>query len=274
MARVLVTGASGRIAHALRPALADDGPVRLFTRSPIAETLEHEEVFHGRLEDLDSVVMACDDVSTIVHLGGISDEAAFDRIVEANVVGTYNVFEAARRCGVRRVVYASTHHVTGFYPVEAVVDDSVLPRPDTLYAVSKIFGESLGRLYHDKWGIEVVCLRIGACRDEPENADQLRTWLSTPDCVRLIVAAARNDVPGGFAVVYGVSDNSRSFWDATGARRLGFAPRETADVFDDRFPDRDSFSSPWQGGMYADPAYRGRRAQASIMSDDSRRPQS
>jgi uronate dehydrogenase len=262
MARVLLTGASGRIAQALRPALIEGGQVRLYTRSPITETIDGEEVFHGRLEDLDSVVTACDDVSTVVHLGGISDEADFDRIVDANVVGTYNVFEAARRCGVRRVVFASTHHVTGFYPTDAVLDETASPRPDTLYAVSKVFGESVGRLYHDKWGMEVVCLRIGACRGEPENADQLRTWLSTPDCVRLIVTAVRNEVPAGFAIVYGVSDNSRSFWDASSARDLGFAPRDAADDFDDRFPSCDRFSSPWQGGMYTDPDYRGRQTEA------------
>ena len=260
MSEVLITGASGRIAHALRPALVHAcGSVRLFTRSAIAEPepSDREEVFRGRLEDLDSLVEACAGVSTIVHLGGISDEASFDRIVDANIVGTYNVFEAARRCGVRRIVYASSHHVTGFYPSDVIVDGTAEPRPDTLYAVSKVFGETLGRLFHDKWGLEVVCLRIGACRAEPENADQLRTWLSMPDCVRLVVASVVSEIPAGYSIVYGASDNSRSFWDAEGSRHLGFLPQDSADDYDGRFVD-DQFSSDWQGGMYADPTYRGR----------------
>jgi uronate dehydrogenase len=256
-----VTGASGRIASALRPALAEVcGTVRLFTRSPITSTADNEEVRVGRLEDLAAVVDACEGIVTIVHLGGISDEAPFDRIVDSNIVGTFNVFEAARSCGVRRVVFASSHHVTGFYPTDVLVDGSVEPRPDTIYAVSKVFGESLGRLYRDKWGIEVVCLRIGACRPEPENADQLRTWQSTADCVRLILTSVTSDVPDGYSILYGVSDNSRAFWDSTDARKLGYVPHDSADNFDGQFVDRESFSSKWQGGMYADPAYRGRGA--------------
>jgi uronate dehydrogenase len=259
MSGVLLTGASGRIAHELRPALAKaGGPVRLFSRSVIADVADDEELFDGRLEDLASLLAASSGVSTVIHLGGISDEAPFDRIMGANIVGTYNVFEAARLCGVRRVVYASSHHVTGFSSTDVVVDDGSELRPDTLYAVSKAFGESLGRLYHDKWGMEVVCLRIGACRQEPENADQLRTWLSMADCVRLIVAAAVNDVPGGYTIAYGASRNSRSFWDSTSARRLGFVPRDSADDFQDRFADREVFSSRRQGGRYTDPNYRGR----------------
>lgn len=200
------------------------------------------------------------DVTTVIHLGGISDEAPFTAIREANITGTYHVFEAARHAGVRRIVFASTHHVTGFYPVGEEVDESSPPRPDTLYAASKAFGEMLGRLYHDKWGLEVVCLRLGACSGAPQNAHQMRTWMSMQDCVDLIIRAVTNAVPEGYAVAYGVSDNSRRFWDMGGAHRLGFRPQDSADTFGGRIPDRDDSSSAWQGGFYTDSDYRGRKA--------------
>lgn len=258
MTALLLTGASGRMAQALRPALAVSAdPLRLYSRAPIDLVDAREELALGTLEDLPALEQACAGIHTVIHLGGKADEAEFTEILSANIVGTYNVFEAARRAGVRRVVYASSHHVTGFHPVEEMVSVDSDVRPDTYYGVSKVFGEALGRLYHDKWGLEVVCLRIGVCREEPENSDQLRTWLSQADSIRLVQAAVGHELRTGYVKVYGVSDNSRRFWDTGSAEEIGYVAQDSADDFADRF-DRDApFSTPFQGAAFTGRDYRG-----------------
>lgn len=258
MSLVLLTGASGRMASALRPALNEDyGTVRLFSRSDPGPLSAGEESVRASLEDRPALERACRGARAIVHLGGKADEAPFEEILSSNIVGTYNVFEAARRAEVRRVVYASSHHVTGFHPVEEAVDPRSSVRPDTYYGVSKVFGEAIGRLYHDKWGLEVVCLRIGVCRPEPENSDQLRTWLSIPDSVRLVRAALSARLEEGFCTVYGVSDNRMRFWDTGSAREIGFVAQDSADEYRDRFEPTPPFSFRYQGGAFTDPDYRG-----------------
>lgn len=258
MTSLLLTGAGGRMARPLRPALLESAQhLRLYARSEIDRVDEREELALGTLEDLEALERACAGVDVVVHLGGKADEADFSEILSANILGTYHVFEAARRAGVRRVVYASSHHVTGFHPVEQMVSVDSDVRPDTYYGVSKVFGEAIGRLYHDKWGLEVVCLRIGVCRPEPENSDQLRTWLSVPDSIRLVRAAVENEVTGGFATVYGVSDNATRFWDTRGSEHIGFRAEDSADDYAGRFTGGREFSTPHQGGAFTGPDYRG-----------------
>jgi uronate dehydrogenase len=258
MTVLLLTGASGRMAGAMRPALtASADEVRLYSRSTVEPLAEGEALAQGALEDLDTLERACVGVDTVIHLGGKADEAPFDEILSSNIVGTYNVFEAARRAGVRRVVYASSHHVTGFHSVDEMVSASSDVRPDTYYGVSKVFGEALGRLYADKWGLEVVCLRIGVCREAPENADQLRTWLSQDDGVRLVLAAVESELSTGYVTVYGVSDNSRRFWDIEGAAAIGYQPQDSADAFADALGSETPFSSAFQGGRFTGRDYSG-----------------
>jgi uronate dehydrogenase len=258
MASLLITGAAGRMAKALRPSLLEDfDNVRLYSRSEPAWVAAGEEALCGELEDLESLERACSGIDVIVHLGGVADEAPFSEIMSSNILGTYNVFEAARRCGVRRVVYASSHHVTGFHPVTDLVSETSDVRPDTLYGVSKVFGEALGRLYHDKWALEVICLRIGVCREAPENSDQLRTWLSVPDSVRLVRAATTQPLDGGFLVAYGVSDNTRRFWDSRSSSQIGFTARDSADDFADELGREKEFSTSWQGASFTSVDYSG-----------------
>lgn len=257
-ARVLLTGAAGRMGRTLRKPLAESfDTVRLFARRPISPLDPGEELAIGDLSEAAAVASACEGVDVIVHLGGKADEASFDEILGANIIGTYHIFEAARRSGVRRVVYASSHHVTGFYPVDHLTTVEQPVRPDTYYGVSKVFGEALGRLYHDKWGLEVVCLRIGVCRPEPENSDQLRTWLSVADSARLVQSAATSDLAEGFATVYGVSDNANRFWDTTPGAKIGFFPKDSADSFAHLFAENAAFSFPRQGGAFTGADYVG-----------------
>ena len=232
MTRVLLTGAAGAIGGVLSGGLdLDDGHLRLFDRvEPSRSRGDHVVV--ADITDYGAIVAACEGVDCVIHLAGIPHEARFPELMENNVLGTFNVFEAAREQGVRRVVYASTNHVVGFHPADEILDGHVDLRPDTLYGVSKVFGEALGRLYHDKHGLEVICLRIGSFRERPAAHRELSTWLSHGDAIRLFqrcIAAPRI----GFVVAYGVSANSRVRWRDDARDVLGFVPLDDAERFAD-----------------------------------------
>jgi uronate dehydrogenase len=170
------------------------------------------------------------DVDMVIHLAAIADEASFDDILAGNLTTTYSVFEAARRAGVRRVVFASSNHVTGFYPRGEPVGPDDPVRPDGFYGVSKAFGEALGRLYAEKYGLQVVCLRIGTFAERPATPRQLSTWLSPRDCIQL-VRCCLDAREVGFTVVYGVSANTRSWWKDDAAVSLGYRPQDNAEEF-------------------------------------------
>jgi uronate dehydrogenase len=250
--RVLVTGAAGRIGSTVRESFRGTFPLlRLTDARELAPAGPGEEVLQADLGDFASVLEAAAGIDVIVHLGAIPDEDTFARLLDANVVATYNVFEAARRQGVRRVVFASTNHVTGFYPAAQRIGPDDPIRPDSLYGVSKAFGEALGRMYADKFGLEVVCLRIGAFGERPADANSARMWLSPRDGVRLVrrsVEAA--DVR--FLVVYGASKVPHPFWDDPNAARIGYVPE---DELEDAPPPDESGWNRYQGGRYAAPDY-------------------
>jgi uronate dehydrogenase len=229
--RVLVTGAAGRIGRTLRAGLRGRYPVlRLLDVVPQEPAGPGEEVVTVDLNDRSATEQAMEGVDMVVHLAAIPDEAPFDDILTGNITTTYSVFEAARRAGVRRVVFASTNHVTGFYPRSETVGPEDPVRPDSFYGVSKAFGEALGRLYVDKYGLEVVCLRIGAFEERPTLPRQLSIWLSPRDCVQLVRRCL--EAPEvGFLIVYGVSANTRSWWQDDAAARLGYRPQDNAEQF-------------------------------------------
>jgi uronate dehydrogenase len=194
------------------------------------------------------------DVDATVHLAGIPREDTFDRILQTNVVGTYNVFEAARRQGCARVVLASSLHVTGFYDAADRIGSEVPVRPDSFYGVSKACGENLGRLYADKHGQEVVCVRIGTLADQPTTPRHLSTWLSPRDAVELFYRClVAPDV--GFTVVYGASANQRGWWDPGPAERLGYRPVDNAEQWaaeiNSAAADPTESGKGPQGGSYA-----------------------
>jgi uronate dehydrogenase len=258
--RLLITGAAGKIGSVLRSGLGDVAErVRLVDREPLSSEREGEEVMTLDLARFEAALEATAGVEAVVHLAAIPDEDRFERILNCNIVATYNLFEAARHHGARRVVFASTNHVTGMYPVDARVGPRDPPRPDTLYGVSKVFGESLGRLYADKHGLEVVCLRIGSFGERPSHRRDLHTWLSHRDAIQLfersLLAAGI-----GFMIVYGVSANQRSLWENPDAKKLGFLPVDDAEQFHAELPDSNEHGPArlLQGGEYANPGYAGR----------------
>jgi nucleoside-diphosphate-sugar epimerase len=234
METVLITGAAGRIGRMLQARMPREGrTLRLLDVRPV-EPAPGGEVVAASVTDLDAMVSACDGVDALVHLGGISGEADWAEIRDVNIEGTFAAFEAARRAGVPRVVFASSNHAVGFQVQPDAPDlempDDLPPRPDTFYGVSKVLGEALGTLYHDRHGLDVVCLRIGTCADRPHDLRGLATWLSPDDCARLVEAALACPEPG-FRTVWGVSANTRRVWSLDGGREIGYEPQDDAEIF-------------------------------------------
>jgi uronate dehydrogenase len=229
--RILITGAAGGIGEALREGLTGRyGCLRLADIRPLGEARPGEEVIAMDLRDLASVERGTRDVDAIVHLGGNSLEAGWDDIWANNIAGTFNLYEAARRCGVKRVVFASSNHVVGFHRREHTVGPDSPLRPDTRYGVSKVFGEGIARLYADKHGLASICLRIGQFRPKPTNRRMLSLWISPRDMVQLVQRSL--DVEAvHFEIVYGVSANRRCWYDNPGATRIGFQPMDNAEDY-------------------------------------------
>jgi uronate dehydrogenase len=253
---VLLLGAAGGIGSAIREGLAGRyGLMRLADIAPMASAGQGEEIVHADLLDIPSLVVAMAGVDTVVHMAGVPVEPetnAWDRVLPANIVGVHNLFEAARLAGVKRVLFASSHHAAGFHSRDTPTAQTLVPRPDSYYGVSKVFGEAMGRLYADKFGLQVLSLRIGAYRDRPSDPRQLAVWISPRDMVELVRCGieARDF---GYATVYGVSANTRSFWDNSAVAFLGYAPRDNAEDWAGEVlagPPEDPVGAPFQGGWY------------------------
>lgn len=229
--RLLLTGAAGGLGRELRGRLKPYcGTLRLSDIAELGPAAPGEEVRPAALEDRAAVLALLDGVDAVVHLGGISTEQPFDAILQANIVGTYNLYEAARRHGVGRIVFASSNHVIGFYRQDEVIDTRVPMRPDGCYGLSKAFGENLAQFYWDRYGIETVSLRIGSSFPEPKDRRMLATWLSYDDLERLVVAALTAPRVG-HTVIYGASDNTTSWWDNSAARHIGYRPQDSSERF-------------------------------------------
>lgn len=241
MKRILITGAAGNIGRTLREGLRGVYNLRLTDVKDLGSATAGEELRQADLSDMAHVEPLVEGVDGIVHLaatlgslrdkdGKVIGENPWEKILPNNIMSTYNIFEAARRKKVKRVVYASSIHAHGFYRRATMVKPESFPRPDSRYGLSKAFGEACGRYYADKFGIEVVSLRIATFKPKPVFVRDLGTWISPGDMVRLIRAAIETlDVH--FDVLWGMSNNKRGIYDNPNARRFGYFPEDDSETY-------------------------------------------
>ena len=235
LGRLLLTGAAGGLGKVLRERLKPFANIiRLSDIAEMAPARDaSEEVVVCNLADKQAVHALAEGCDAIVHLGGVSVERPFEEILEGNIKGVFHIYEAARRHGIPRVVFASSNHVIGFYRQDEKLDNAVARRPDGYYGLSKSFGEDMAQFYFDRYGIETVSLRIGSSFPEPLNRRMMSTWLSYRDLTTLIDKALFT--PGvKHTVVYGASANRDAWWDNAGAAVLGFVPQDSSEVFRDK----------------------------------------
>lgn len=229
--RILLTGAAGQLGRVLRERLrANCDVLRLSDKSSLDEAGDGEEVVLADLADAQAVQRAVEGCDAIVHFGGISVESPFEDLLQANILGLYHLYEAARNHGVKRVVFASSNHVVGFYEQGQTITADHPPRPDGFYGVSKAFGEDLSRMYFERDGIETACLRIGSSTPEPKDRRMLASWLSHGDLHRLIGACLSTPILG-HSIIFGMSNNAVTWWDNSRARHIGFVPQDSADDY-------------------------------------------
>jgi uronate dehydrogenase len=263
MARILLTGAAGGIGTRLRTLLKPIYPrLRSSDMRRPADLRNDEEFVLADLSQMDEVERIVEGIDGIIHLGGHSTEGPWETILQSNIIGCYNLFEAARRKGVKRVVFASSNHAVGFYPRHHRIGADVTVRPDSRYGVSKAFGEALGALYAEKHGMRVLCLRIGNFGDKPIDQRRLAIWVSPDDLVQLVrIGLEHSDLR--FEIFYGGSDNERSWWDNHTAHDYGYRPTGKAEAFRDealtaqaKLPP-DPIGDYFQGGTFCSAEFDG-----------------
>ncbi|UUZ58039.1 NAD-dependent epimerase/dehydratase family protein [Nocardioides sp. B-3] len=242
--RILVTGAAGSIGRVVTLGLGDRG------HDVVGLDLVPEpDGFTGPRHTADcsdaravQAVFADERLDAVVHLAGHPGEADLPTSLTSHVITTAALLDACVAHRVSRFVYASSNHAVGRTPrastAEGVISDDALPRPDTFYGVGKVAAEALMRLYADRHSIDAIACRIGSFLDEPGTTRALSTWLSHEDCVRMVEAALTASSPG-FAVLYGISNNTPAWWDLEPGRRLGYDPVDDAEAYADHVAVRD-----------------------------------
>jgi uronate dehydrogenase len=230
MKTILITGAAGDVGTHLRRELAGKYALRVSDLRPLKKFDKSERYARADISKFADALRITKGVDAVVHLGGYSVEGPWAGILSANIVGCYNVFEAARRNGVERIVFPTSNHATGFYRRDRTIDHTVYPKPDSRYGVSKVFGEALGSLYADKYGMRVLCIRIGNVNPAPIDKRRLSIWISPRDLAQLVTIGIEQPEIR-FEIVYGVSRNARSWYDNSNAARLGYRPRDDSEAF-------------------------------------------
>ena len=261
--RILLTGAAGGLGKVLRERIKPWADVvRLSDIADLGEAGPGEELVQCDLADRQAVGALLEGVDAVLHFGGISTEKPFEPIMQANILGVANLYEALHKAGARRVIFASSNHAIGYHPVTEVLDANSPTRPDSYYGLSKVFGEQMSRYYYDRFGIETVCLRIGSSFPEPRNARMMTTYLSYDDLVELIRCALFTPRVG-HTIAFGNSDNDTVWCDNRKASHLGFKPKDSSRAFASQFPptaERPAADDPhttYQGGPFvtAGPIY-------------------
>lgn len=256
--KLLITGANGSLGSICRQRLGHLAhSIRLNARRGLGDAGPNEEIVYCDLSDKAAVEAMVEGCDGIVHMGGRAVEGTWETVKAANIDGMFNLYEGARKSSVQpRILFASSHHTTGFHHQTTRLDPSTSPtRPDGLYGVSKVFGEALARMYFDKFGIETACVRIGSCFPEPPSHRMMSSWLSADDMIALIERIFR--VPRlGCPIIYGVSDNTSTWWDNSSTAYLGWQPKDSSEQFRAKLdveqipPARDNPDAVYQGGLF------------------------
>ena len=252
MKTILMTGAAGRIGTFLRPELAGKYKLRLSDIEPIRKLGPGETFMRADISRMSDMLRITKGVDAVVHFGGQSGEHDWDHILSANIIGFHNVLEAARINGVKRFLVATSNHAVGFYRCDRTIDHTVYPKPDSRYGVSKVFNEALASLYADRYGMEMFCMRIGNVNHTPIDRRRLAIWISGRDMAQLVTIGL--ELPKlHFEIVYGISDNARTWFNNANARRLGYRPQDRSEAYAKEILKREgpSGTSPadiYQGG--------------------------
>jgi uronate dehydrogenase len=253
MKTVLITGAAGDVGTHLRRELAGKYVLRVSDLRPVNKHSAKEKFVRADISKMSDALRITRGVDAIVHLAGYSVEGPWEAILSANIIGCYNVFEAARRNRVKRIIFPTSNHAVGFYRRDQTIDHRVYIKPDSRYGVSKVFGEALGSLYADKYGMEVFCMRIGNVNPEPIDKRRLSIWFSPRDLAQLVTIGIEHpDIR--FEIVYGISGNTRSWYDNSNATRLGYRPTGNGEAYAPEVLAREKPGDPtaeiYQGGIF------------------------
>ena len=255
MKTILMTGAAGGVGSHLRRELAAHYRFVLSDIQPIVELKANETFIAANLTEPAALAPLMHGIDSIIHLGGFSVEGDWNTILQTNIIGTHNLFEAARHARVKRLIFASSNHAVGFYQRDQIIDDRVVPKPDSRYGVSKVFGEALASLYADKYGMQMLCMRIGNVHDRPLDRRRLAIWCSPRDLAQLTTIGIEHpDIR--FEIVYGCSDNARAWWDNGNARRRGYHPQDRSEDYATEILARepaqsnDARADQFQGGAF------------------------
>jgi uronate dehydrogenase len=230
MKTILITGAAGDVGTHLRRELAGKYQIRASDLRDLKEKFKGQKFMRADISKMSDALRITKGVDAIVHLGGYSVEGPWEGILNANIIGCYNVFEAARRNGVKRILFPTSNHAVGFYRRDQTIDHRVYIKPDSRYGVSKVFGEALGSLYADKYGMEVFCMRIGNVNATPIDKRRLSILFTPRDLAQLVTIGIEH--PGiRFEIVYGISKNKRAWYDNSNAYRLGYKPQDDSEIY-------------------------------------------
>jgi uronate dehydrogenase len=253
MKTVLITGATGDVGTHLSRELAGKYKLRLSDKRPL-KAPKGQSFVRADISKMADALRITKGVDAVVHLGGYSVEGPWQAILQANIIGCYNVFEAARRNGVKRILFPTSNHAVGFYRRDQTIDHRVYPKPDSRYGVSKVFGEALGSLYADKYGMQVFMIRIGNVNPQPIDKRRLSLWFSPRDLAQLVsIGIDHPDIK--FEIVYGISANKRAWYDNSNAYRLGYRPQDDSELYADEVlarekPSGDVIVETHQGGVF------------------------
>jgi len=252
MKTILITGAAGDVGTHLRRELARKYRIRASDLRSLKK-VGSETFLRADVSKMTDALRITKGVDAIVHLGGYSVEGPWEGILSANIIGCYNVFEAARRNGVKRILFPTSNHAVGFYERAQTIDHRVYIKPDSRYGVSKVFGEALGSLYADKYGMQFLMIRIGNVNPAPIDKRRLSIWISPRDIAQLVsIGIEHPDIR--FEIVYGISANTRAWYDNSNAFRLGYKPLDNSEAYAAEVLAREKPGDPvadvYQGGVF------------------------